>query len=84
MCPGYLWGRYFRDDSKISHLNPEHNMSCVPFDESGRFYKNCDRIMYTYRCFWLGGPIAVLVNKTHVKTLLKDFIAQYNISITII
>ena len=52
LCPGYLWGRRFGDKSKIGMLNPEYNMDDIPFHESGRFYLNCDRNIYTYKSFW--------------------------------
>ena len=78
LCPGYLWGRWFRDKSKISHLNPEYNMDNIPYDNSGRFYINCDGNLYSNKKFWLGGPIAILVNKTGAETLLNDFILQYS------
>ena len=78
LCPGYLWGRIFRDSSKIGHLNPEHNMYGIPYHESGRFYMNCDKNTYSSRNFWLGGPIAFVINKKNVDSLLNDFINQYN------
>ena len=40
LCPGYLWGRLYRDNHKIGKLNPEYNMTGIEYDESGRFYKN--------------------------------------------
>jgi hypothetical protein len=78
LCPGYLWGRNFRDISKISVPNPEYNMSGIPYDKSGRFYMNCDSKIYFDKKFWLGGPIAVLVNKNSVDSFLNDFISEYN------
>jgi hypothetical protein len=80
LCPGYLWGRQFRDMSKVSHLNPEYNMedADVPFDKSGRFYNNCDGKKYSDRSFWLGGPIAMLINKNNCESLLHDFCAEYD------
>jgi len=78
LCPGYLWGRKFRDNSKISKLNPEYNMDNIPYDKSGRFYINCDSNIYSNKKFWLGAPIAVLVKKDTIESLLNDFILQYN------
>jgi hypothetical protein len=80
LCPGYLWGRKFRDKSKIGSLNPEYNMDKIPFHESGRFYKSCDSNKYFRNKFWLGGPIAFLVNKNSINSLLNDYVAQYNIN----
>jgi hypothetical protein len=77
LCPGYLWGRESRDKKKIGVLNPEYDMSEFPFHESGRFYINCDGELYFNKKFWLGGPIAMLVNKNNVESLLNDFILTY-------
>jgi len=78
LCPGYLWGRKYNDISKIGHLNPEYNMDGIDYHESGRFYNNCDSVKYNKNKFWLGGPIAILVNKNNVDILLNDFIHEYN------
>ena len=77
LCPGYLWGRRFRDTTKISKLNPEYNMANIPFDKSGRFYINCNSKIYFDKKFWLGGPVAFLVNKNNVDSILNDFILEY-------
>jgi hypothetical protein len=77
LCPGYLWGRKFRDKSKIGSLNPEFNMDRIPFHESGRFYMDCDSNKYFRNKYWLGGPIALLVNKSTIDSLLNDYVAQY-------
>ena len=52
-------------------------MSEFPFHESGRFYINCDSEVYFNKKFWLGGPIAMLVNKNNVESLLNDCILTY-------
>jgi hypothetical protein len=78
LCPGYLWGRKYRDHTKIGLLNPEHDMSNIPFHESGRFYLNCDSKTYIRKSFWLGGPIAFVINRNNVDSLLNDFINKYN------
>jgi hypothetical protein len=80
LCPGYLWGRKFRDIEKIGKLNPEYNMDDIPFHSSGRFYMNCDSTTYFDKNFWLGGPIAMVVNKKNIDSLLNEFILQYNIN----
>jgi hypothetical protein len=77
LCPGYLWGRATRDKTKIGHLNPEYNMDGIPYHESGRFYMNCNNQIYIRRHFWLGGPIAVLLNKKSVDHFNQHFITQY-------
>jgi hypothetical protein len=78
LCPGYLWGRKFRDKSKIGKLNPEYNMENIPYHKSGRFYINCDPSIYAPKRWFLGGPIAILVNKNNIKVILEKFIKKYN------
>jgi len=78
LCPGYLWGRRFKDKNKIGELNPEHNMENIPFHHSGRYYLNCDSKKYFSKKFWLGGPIAVLVNKKTAINLLNRYISMFN------
>ena len=39
---------------------------------------NCYNKIYFDKKFWLGGPIAMLVNNNNVESLLNDFILQYN------
>jgi hypothetical protein len=77
LCPGYLWGRMFRNYDKVGNLNPEYNMDGIPFHSSGRFYMNCDSKIYFDKKFWLGGPIAFIVNKNNVDSLLHDFTTSY-------
>ena len=48
-------------------------MDGVPYDNSGRFYINCNTQNYLNRGFFLGGPIAILVNKKNVQSLWSDF-----------
>jgi hypothetical protein len=78
LCPGYLWGRAFKDLNKVGHLNPEYDMSNIPYHESGRFYINCGSEPYNNKSFWLGAPIAFIINKNNVDTLLSEFINKYN------
>jgi len=77
LCPGYLWGRKFRDKSKIGSLNVEYNMNNIPFHKSGRFYNGCDSNRYFRNKHWLGGPISLLVNKSTIDSLLNDYVSQY-------
>jgi len=74
LCPGYLWGRKFRDKSKVGKPNPEFPLKDIPMDSSGRVYL-IDKIKYTNKRMWLGGPVAVLVNK-NANSLLADFINE--------
>jgi hypothetical protein len=52
-------------------------MNNIPFHKSGRFYNECDSNMYFRNKHWLGGPIALLVNKSTIDSLLNDYVAQY-------
>jgi hypothetical protein len=74
LCPGYLWGRKFRDNSKIGKLNPEYDMENIEYHTSGRFYINCNGVDYYERSFWLGGPEATLINKNSVDIFLNNYI----------
>ena len=78
LCPGFLWGRRFRDMSKIGKLNPIFSMKNIPYHKSGRYYLNCKREIYYHKKFWLGGPIAMLVNKKSIKKILFNYIKMFN------
>ena len=53
-------------------------MGTIPFHDSGRFYIHCDSTVFCKKKIWLGGPIAMLIHKDSVDSLLEDFIAQYH------
>jgi hypothetical protein len=78
LCPGYLWGRAFRNYTKIGRLNPEHTMQDIPFHESGRYYLRCDSKQYVEKQFWLGGPIAFVLPRQYADIYLQEFIHLYN------
>ncbi len=78
LCPGYLWGRKFRRCIEPGNLDPENNIDELEYDTSGRFFINCNGIKWSKKEIWLGGPIAILVNKNNVDSLLNDFINYYN------
>ena len=73
LCPGFLWGRLFRDKNKIGNLNPEFDISHLQYHKSGRFFNNCDANIYTDLKGWLGGPEAVLVNKKYINKIKKNY-----------
>jgi hypothetical protein len=77
LCPGYLWGRRFRNKDKIGFLNAEYNMTGIPYHDSGRFYLNCIGDIYFKKYFFLGGPIAIVINKNNFESLLNDYVYQY-------
>lgn len=77
LCPGYLWGRKFRDMTKIGHQNPEQSMAGFAYHPSGRVYINANPDIYYARQMWLGGPTAILFNKRTVDSFLAEFRHQY-------
>lgn len=82
LCPGYLWGRDFKDMNKIGKLNPHKNVDDMKYHISGRFFSNCGGKTYYDKQIWLGGPIAVLVKRDNVNSFISDFISQYNKSLS--
>ena len=75
LCPGFLWGRKFRDKSKIGQLNPEYYMDKNKFDyhTSGRFFINCDPKTYYEHSMWVGGPVAFIIKHTAINKFIKDY-----------
>ena len=78
LCPGYLWGRKFRRCSKPGNLDPEGPINDLSYDKSKRFFINCGSGIFYKKQIWLGGPIAILVNKNNIDDLLKDYINCYS------
>ena len=78
LCPGYLWGRKFRRCTEPGNLDPENNINDLEHDPTGRFFINCNGEKWSKKAIWLGGPIAILVNKNNVDSLLNDFTNYYN------
>jgi hypothetical protein len=79
LCPGYLWGREFRDESKIGSLNIESSFDVTDMDyhESGRFYVNCNGKLNASRKMWLGGPLAFLIKNEDSTEFLKEFTERF-------
>ena len=87
LCPGFLWGRlfrdispqghYFRESSQLGHARPEYDMNNFAFHPSGRFFLNCNNKAYFDSRMWLGGPIAILLNKKTCDDYLHHFIQEY-------
>lgn len=77
LCPGYLWGRMYRRCKEAGLLDPEFDISNLDYHESGRFFINCNEYAdggkYSPMPCWLGGPIAVVVNKNNIDNFLDDF-----------
>jgi len=78
LCPGFLWGRLFRDISKIGHLNPEFDISTLPFHHSGRYFHRCTAEIY--KEYAMGGPISMLVRKKSIDAITNKY-SQYKSSV---
>jgi hypothetical protein len=73
LCPGWMWGRKFRRCSVAGALDPEGSIRDLESHTSGRFFMNCDPTLYESKRIWLGGPIAILVNRKTIDSFLKDY-----------
>ena len=73
LSPGFLWGRKYRDKLKIGDLNPEFNINIMESHGSGRFFINCKAEEYYKKNMWLGGPIAILINKQSINKIIKTY-----------
>lgn len=78
LCPGFAWGRKFRDDTKIGLFHPEKNMNDFDVHFSGRFFNNCNGKKYTANEFWLGGPVCFLINNKSASNYLNEIEIQFN------
>ena len=72
-CPGFLWGRNGKIPCVPGVLKPSWPIDALKVDASGRFFVVEDRDIYIQKEFWLGGPMAFLVNKQTIDSLLADF-----------
>ena len=71
LCPGCLWGRQFRNKNKIGHLNSEKNLDNIKHNKFV-FYEINKRI-WVRRGMWLGAPIAFIINKENIDSLIHDY-----------
>ena len=76
LCPGYLWGRKFRDKNKIGKLNAENSIDDLKYHKSKRYFIP-DNNTWNKKNIWLGGPTCVLVNKSTINNLLNEY-TEYN------
>ena len=76
LCPGYLWGRKFRDKSKIGKLNAEMSIDDLEYHKSKRYFIP-DNNIWNKKHIWLGSPTCVLVNKSTINNLLNEY-TEYN------
>ena len=77
LCPGYFWGRRFRRCTNAGKFDPEGDVSDLSYHTSGRFFVDCDPKTLYKRFMWLGGPIAVLVNKSTIDSFIEDYDRMY-------
>jgi hypothetical protein len=86
LCPGWFWGREHFNNKKIEKENidipyPEGTLNKFNFDKSKKFIYDLDSKYLVDNHIWLGGPIAILINKknnNHLK-FLKRCMGQFNI-----
>lgn len=76
-CPGFLWGRNGKIPCVPGVLKPSWPIDSLIVDPCGRFFVVEDRDTYIQKEFWLGGPMAFLVNKQTIDSLLDDFKASF-------
>lgn len=76
LCPGYLWGRFFRN-KPVGTLNPEGPISDIPVHETGRVFMNCDPDVFARKLIWLGGPVAMIINKKRITEFIWEFKAMF-------
>tara|TARA_R110001592_G_scaffold207856_1_gene458826 strand:- start:237 stop:947 length:711 start_codon:yes stop_codon:yes gene_type:complete len=79
LCAGFLWGRKYKDKTKIGELNTEKTKSIhkLTYDETGKIFINNDPLIYKSMRGWLGGPICFLINNTkeNINNLITDYIS---------
>jgi hypothetical protein len=73
LCPGFLWGRQFRNINKIGKLNPEGDISLLKYHNSGRFYEKCDPDLYYKLKIFCGAPEAFIINNNSIDKFIKKF-----------
>ena len=78
LAVGGLYGRHAHEHD--GHLNPEPRINVSHFQshESGRFFTNVSAEIYFKEGLWLGGPMAVLVNKHTIAKLIKQYTTKQN------
>lgn len=71
LCVGFLWGRKFKHFNKNGRLNSEGDL--LGLKHSHRVFYDIDKNEWIKRKMWLGGPIAVLVNKSYIQNLIYEY-----------
>ena len=71
LCIGYLWGRKYKHFNKTGRLRSEGYLFGLKHNE--RVFYDIDKNEWIKRKMWLGGPIAILVNKSHIQNLIFEY-----------
>lgn len=89
LCPGFCWSRlhrkrtnigYNKDKTKIGLFNPTRPKDIIDFEyhESNRFFINCNPEEWYKARIWLGGPVAMLLNKRTIKCFIEKYTDRKN------
>ena len=78
LCPGYLWGKKKQDPKtrlprRLGELDPDGSLEGMQSDPMGRVFLNCTNQLLHYWGIWLGTPIAFVVRREGIDSLLKQF-----------
>lgn len=78
LCPGYLWGKLKQNSEtrlprRLGELDPDGSLEGMESDPKGRVFVNCTNRLLHYRGIWMGTPIAFVVRREEVDSLLKAF-----------
>ena len=72
LCPGCLWGRELGVKDFALHLEPAVKPEWFTFTPHKRAAQ-----LHVHNC-WLGGPLAMLVKRSHARQLRAEYLAMYN------
>jgi len=75
LCPGFLWGRKYRDTKKIGKLNSHSDLSQFKY-KNPRYFQLSRSELISIKG-WLGGPVAALINNEYIDSYINDFDQEY-------
>jgi len=79
LCPGFFWDRLGRGHGQsqidVGALHPEREVP-LRLHASGRFFVDGYQTFATHRV-WLGGPIAMLVNRSSIQDFIDALIKRH-------
>ena len=78
LCPGCLWGRKYRNNRKKGYMNSEKNLTGIKHNKYVFYDINKD--IWIKKKMWLGGPIAILINKESIDSLIHEYVKYWQIS----